>query len=250
MKSQEDVLTKLEEKVQKSGDATAELGSHLQSLINSLKCKSKVQDMFEEALKLPNTSVSEHSARPSTGRVMDSAIQTSPGLEQSAYNILQDNKLKGTQLTCASYNLEQNLVEVPPQDHFRIIGKKKFKQSGYSRRKKRPLVFSQRRKGAVSDENSQPLVNRNKQQTPLCERCDLNAVTNQGLNPDCMKRETKSSATAGCLITPVSWSQDSSSSVCLSGIDPILEKLSAESNAGTLVKPEGLWQLFDSDFDF
>lgn len=196
--------------------------------------------MLEEALKLLGTLVSEHLAKPSPERGTDSAIQTSPGLEKPLSNILQDNKLEGTQLTCMSNKLEHHQAEVPPQDPSCITGKRKFTLRGHKRCKKRPLVLSQRSKPAVMDENSQPLVNRNKQQnvsTPLCERRGLNTVTGQGsLIP--LKRETRSIA-AGCVINPLScWSQDSNSSAC-----------SAESKTRSPAKPEGLWQLFDMDCD-
>lgn len=207
--------------------------------------------MLEEALKLLSTLVSERSDKPSPERGTDSAIQTSPGLEKSISNILQDNKLEGTQLTCVSNKLEHNQAEVLPQDPSCIMGKRKFTLRGHKRRKKRPLVLSQRSKPAVTDENNQPLVNCNKQQsvsTPLCERRGLNTVTSQdGLVP--LNREARSLA-AGCLITPLScWSQDSNSSACFAGIEPILEKLSAESKTGSPVKPKGFWQLFDMDCD-
>ncbi|XP_044031475.1 interactor of HORMAD1 protein 1 isoform X2 [Siniperca chuatsi] len=258
--SQKEMMTELEERVQKSGDTTAELGSNLQSIKSSLECLREEQErernMLEEALKLLSTLVSEHSAKPSSERVMDGAVQTSPGLEKPFSNILQDNKLEGTQLTCMSTNLEHNQTEVPPQVPSYIVGKMKFTPRGHRKRKKRPLVLSHRSKRSVTDENSQPLMNCNKQPNvsmPLCECRDMNPVTCQdSLNPDCLiplNRETRSIA-AGCFITPLScWSQDSNSSVCLAGIEPILEKLSAETKTGTPAKPKGLWQLFDMDCD-
>lgn len=211
--------------------------------------------MLEEALKLLSTLVSEHSAKQSPERVTGSAIQTSPGLEQPlSSDILQDNKLEGTPFTHKSYNLEHNQA-VHPQGPSSIIGKKKFPLRGHRMRKKRPLVVSQRRKR--TSENSQPLVNCDKYHrgtTPLCERRDPNTVASQdGLNPDGLmqpNREMRSIA-KGCFITPLScWSQDSNSSACLTGVESVLEKLSAESRTATPVKREGLWQLFDMDCDF
>lgn len=223
-----------------SGDSTTEIGSSVQSLKTSLEGLREEQERersaLEEALKLLNALVSEHPAKPSPGKVMDSASQTSPG---------QDNKLESTQFTSTSCNLECNQVEILPQDPSCIIGKRKSTSRGIRRRRKRPLVLSQRRKRTVSDENSQPVMNCNKQQN------DLNMVTSQdSLKPDSLmplNKETRSSDAAGCFITPLScWSQDSNSSACLTGIEPILEKLSAESKAGT---PESFWQLFDMDCD-
>lgn len=209
--------------------------------------------MLEEALKLLSTLVSEHSAKPrppTPERLIDSAIQTSPGLE----NILQENKLEDTQLTCMSNNREHSQAEAFPQDPSCIIGKRKFTLRGHKRRTKRPLVLSQRSKRTVTDENSQPLMTCNNQQnvsSPLCERRDLNTVSSQvGLNPDSLQNRETRSIGAGCFITPLScWSQDSNSSVCLAGMEPMLERLSAESKTRRPVKPEGFWQLFDMDCD-
>lgn len=235
-----------------NGETTAELGSNLQSIKNSLEClredQKRERNLVEEALKLLNTLVNEHSAKPTSERVMDIAIQTSPGLEQPFSNILPDNKLEDTQLTRVSQNLGHNQAEVPPQDPSHIIGKRKFTLRGH-RRKKRPLVLSQRSKHTVTDENCQSLMNCDKQQNVS----ELNTVPSQdSLSPDCLKRPNRErrSIAGGCFINPLScWSQDSNSSVCLPGIEPILEKLSAESRTGTPAKPEGLWQLFDMDSD-
>ncbi|KAF1391721.1 hypothetical protein PFLUV_G00045030 [Perca fluviatilis] len=247
--SQKEMMTELEERVQKSGDTTAELGSNMQSLKNSLECLREEQErernMLEETLKLLTTLVLKHSAKPSPERVTDTAIQTSPGLEQPFSNILQENKLESTQLSCNSYNHEHNPAKVLTQGSSYVAGKRKFTQRSNRRRKKRPLVLSQRNKHIVTNENSRPLVNCGKQQnvsTPLCERRDPNTVTSQN-------RDARSIA-EGCFITPLScWSQDSNSSVCLAGIEPVLEKLSAESETGTPMEPEGFWQLFDMDYN-
>ncbi|XP_047439790.1 interactor of HORMAD1 protein 1 [Mugil cephalus] len=254
LNSQKDVTTELEERVQKNGDTTAELGSHLQSLKNSLESLREEQErerhMLEEALKLLNTLVSEHSARPVTEGGVDSAIQTSPVPEPSVSDILQANQLEAT------HNLERNHVEVPPQGCSRVVGKKKNILRRYRMRRKRPLVLSRRSKCTVSDENTRPLVNCNKQlsvSVPLCEHRDVNTVASQGrLSPDGVvlrQRGHKSSEEAGCFINPLScWSQDSSSSMC-QAFEPILEKLSAESKTEMIVKPEGFWELFDMNFD-
>ncbi|XP_029287974.1 interactor of HORMAD1 protein 1 [Cottoperca gobio] len=161
--SQKEMMTELKERVQKSGDTTAELGSNLQSLKNSLACLREEQEtqrnMLEEALKLLSTLVSEPSAKPKPERVTDSAIQTSPGLEQPFSNILQENKLEGTRLTHKSYNLEHNQAEVSPWDASSIIAKRNVNLRGQRRLKKRPLVLSQRSKHTVTNENGQPLMN-------------------------------------------------------------------------------------------
>lgn len=244
----------------KGGETAAEHDSNLQSLKNTLESLREEQErgrnMLEEALKLLSTLVSEHSTKPSSERIMNSAIQTSPGLEQSLSNILDDVNLEGTQFASASQNLQHTQVEVQPQDPSCVIGKRKFTVRSRKRRKKRPLVLSHRRR-CISDENSQLFMNCNNEQlisTPSCDHYDLNAVTTQdNVNKDCLitlNRDMRSSEAAGCLITPLScWSQDSNSSASLAGIKPILEKLSAESTSGTPVKPENFWQLFDMDCD-
>ncbi|XP_054473674.1 interactor of HORMAD1 protein 1 [Anoplopoma fimbria] len=259
--SQKDMITELEETAQKRGDTTAELGSTLQSLTNSMESLREEQErernVLEEALKLLSALVSEHSATRSPEGVTDNAVQTSPELEQLFSTILQDNKLEGTQVTRKSYSTQHNEAEVPPQHPSYIIGKRKFTSRGHKKRKKRPLVLSQRSKCTVTNENRDPLMNCDKQEnvsTPLYERRDANMLTSQeSLNPDCLnmpKREMRSIA-EGSFITPLScWSQDSNSSACLVGIEPISEKISSESKRRTPVKPEGLWQLFDKDGDF
>ncbi|KAK5912535.1 hypothetical protein CesoFtcFv8_002396 [Champsocephalus esox] len=254
--SQKVLMAELKDKMQKTGDTTVAFGSNLQGLKDDLGCLREEQErernMLEEALKLLSTLVSEHSAKASSERVTDSANQTSPELEQSFSNILQENKLEGTQLICKSYNRECNQVQVPPKGP--IIGKMKVPQRGQRRYRKRPLVLSQRSKGTVTNENSQPLMNCDKGQhvtTPRCERRDPNMVPRRDhlvVERRILPTRKVRSIAKGCYITPLScWSQDSNSSVCVEGIEPILAKPSAESKAVTPVRPEGLWQLFDID---
>lgn len=199
--------------------------------------------MLEEALKLLSSL-----SKPRSEGVMDNAMQTSPAPEESVSSILHNSKLEGTQVTCASCNPEQHQVEVPRHNRSHLAGKQKITLRR-RRPKKRPLVLSQRSKGAVSDENRQPLVN--KQQKP--ESCDMSTVSSKdSVSPGSLmplNKERRSSETEGYFITPLSfWSQDSDSSVCLTEIDPILEKLSAEQDSP--VQPGSLWQLFDSELDF
>ncbi|XP_067359309.1 uncharacterized protein [Channa argus] len=253
------MMTELEERVKKVGETTAELGSNLQSVKPSLESLREEQErernMLNEALKLLSTLISEHLDKPRNERLMESAIQTSPGLEESLSTILQDNKLEDTQLASASNNVEHSQVQVPPMDLNCVIGKKRKRTLRSHRgRKKRPLVLSQKRR-RVSEENSQPIMtcnNRQNNSEPLCECSDLNMLPSRDiLSPDCLitlNREVRSSEVAGCLITPFTcWSQDSNSSACLAGIKPILERLSAEPVTGTPVKHENFWQLFDMD---
>ncbi|KAI3370039.1 hypothetical protein L3Q82_024837, partial [Scortum barcoo] len=250
--SQREMMAALEEKLQKNGEIEAELASSQQILKTSLEClreeQQRERNMLEEALKLLGTLVSEHSCKLRPERVTDSAIQTSPEkVEKPLSDMLQDNKLDGTQLTCIS----NEQAEVPPQGPSCIMGKRKCTLRGQRRRRKRPLVISQRSKPATMDENSEPLTTCHKQKNvsaPLCERHGLNAVTGRdGTVP--LGRETRSIA-AGRVITPLScWSQDSNSSACLAGAEPIFEKLSAKSKTRSPAKPKGFWQLFEIDCD-
>ncbi|XP_074523292.1 interactor of HORMAD1 protein 1 [Halichoeres trimaculatus] len=251
--SQNKATAELERWLLKSGESTAELGSNLQILKKSLQGLREEQgregNLLQEALNLLSTLVSEHSAKPSPKGGVDSAIQTSPGLEQQISNCLQDNMLEDTQRSCVTNNSHHSQVEVLPQDPSPIIGKRKYSLKSRKRGKKRPLVLSKRSKPAFTDENRQPLINFNKEQNvslPPCEHNEMNTVNNQDrccLKP--LNRKTGSKA-GGCVINPLScWSQDSSGSECLAGIKPCLEKLSPESKIATPVKAGGLWQLFD-----
>lgn len=204
--------------------------------------------MLEQILKLLYSLVSKYSAKPSSEPVMDSAIQTSPVLEQSVSNKLQDKQLEDSQLTRASLHLEEHQVETPPQVHKHLCRKRR----GHYR-KKRHTGPPKQNKRSLSDENSQPVKKCIKSKTvskPLHERHDQNIPASQDTlssdNQVPVNRERKASGAAGCFIDPLScWSQDSSSS---DFIEPILEKLTAESKVVTPEKIEYLWQFFDSDF--
>ncbi|XP_029358221.1 interactor of HORMAD1 protein 1 [Echeneis naucrates] len=258
LNSHKDVMTKLEETVKKSGDTIAELGSNWQSLKSSLESlkeeQQREQNILAEMLKLLTSLVSQISAKPSS---MDSATQRTPGLDQSLSNILQGNKLEDKQHQSTSNNSEDKQGELPPQDPSSSNVKKKSTLRGYRKRKKRPSVLSQRSKRVIQDENSQPLINGNKQlndSVPRCEHHDLNVVTSRDdLNPECpiaLNRGKKSSEALGHIMTPLGcWSQDSNSSSCLTGIDSILDKMVAESKTRTPLKTGSLWQLFDMSYD-
>lgn len=185
----------------------------------------------------------------------DSAIQTSPQQEQSAHNTLQKSQADGAQLPSAPYNL--NHQEGTSLQHYRpVFGKRRLNQK-VRRFKKRALLPSHRSKRSVSDENIEPLNPGKKSQTAsesLRQHRDQNTLGDQqSLSPGALtpvKRGSRSDGAPGWLIKPLSiWSQDSNSPECLA-IEPILEKLSAESKMGTPVKHGDLWQLFESDFEF
>ncbi|KAM3621717.1 uncharacterized protein V6R79_015028 [Siganus canaliculatus] len=234
LNSQKEMMTELESRIQKSGEAATELDSHLESLRNSLESlkeeKESERNMADKVLKLLSTFVSEHSVKPSHEGVMD-----------------HTSKLGGSQAD-ESQNLQNNQVEVPYQGPSFISRKRKPTLRCRKRHKKRPLVLSQRSRHPVLDENRKPVMISRKQQNvskPLCERQNL---SQSSLSSDCPAAPSGRvrSIAAGCFITPLScWSQDSSSPLCLPGMEPILDKLSTESRTGTPVKDQSLWQLFD-----
>lgn len=217
--------------------------------------------MLEEALRLLNSLVSKHSAKPITKLVMDSAIQTSPKLEQSVSNSLQDSQLEDSQLPSASLTLEECQVRTSLQVHRPIFGKRRC--CSHTRR---PLVLPKKSRHTGSKENNHTVkksIKSKKAPKPLQEHCEQNIVIQDihcsenlvpvnkgsGLQPEQPKQQPAEAA--GCFITPLSgWSQDSNSSDCLNIIEPILEKLSAESKAASPAKDRGFWQLFDSDVEF
>ncbi|KAG7244621.1 hypothetical protein INR49_029640, partial [Caranx melampygus] len=201
------------ETLNNSGDTTAELASNLQSFKSNLESvreeQEREQQVLEEVLRLLSTLVSEHSAKASPQRLMDSAIQTSP-VEQSSSDILQDNKLEGN--LCTSCYCEPRQVKVPPQERSCSTRKRKLTHSlrGYRRCRRSPLVLSQRKGRNVPDENSQPLLNCNKQtfvsnvSAPRCEGSDPNSVTSRdSLNPEGIGVQGELSTREGRAIPPV-----------------------------------------------
>lgn len=224
--SQSEAMTGLVDRMEKTGCTTTELGSSVLSLKNSVECLKKdhesERDMLEEALKLLSALVSKDSAKPSPVTVMDSIIQTSPSLTQSFCKSLQENTLESSQPSgiCKA---------VPHQDTTCFIGKRKRSKFFSARRKKRPLVIPQKSKQAISEEKRPSPINCIKK--PLSERNNL--------------KENRSPEASRCFYTPLScWSQDSNSSACLNGIEPILDTTEPS------VKPGGLWQLFELGCEF
>lgn len=206
--------------------------------------------MLEEALRQLSTSVNEHLAKPLTKRVMDVAIQTSPDQEHMVSRILCHNKREVTKLKCVLNSRGQSRSKVLPKDPQPTVRKSKDppRSQTYTRK---PLPLSRRNKRIVRDENCRPGRNYNKQQRLLSGQ----KVNNQdGVSPHYIKHQTTDKFKArSCLITPVTWwSQDSSSSLCVQKIEPIIEKLSAASRPGTPGSTGGPWQWFDmnSDSDF
>ncbi|XP_034023468.1 interactor of HORMAD1 protein 1 [Thalassophryne amazonica] len=245
--SQKGLMTHLEERVDKTGDITAELGSNINSLKNSMVTLREEQEreknMLEEVLNLLSALVSKHSVKPEHVTLMDCAIQTSPGMAKPFSCIQQDSKPEASLLPSTSDTQVQNQVTISPQDPCSLKGKRKRNLRRPRSRTKRPLALSQPRKGSgmVSDENC---IKQQNVSTLLWEHCDENRVNiRSSLKPE-VNNDRKA---AGCLLTPLSyWSQDSNSSVGISAIEPILEKLSAEckSENPTPQKLGGLWSLF------
>ncbi|XP_033822648.2 interactor of HORMAD1 protein 1 [Periophthalmus magnuspinnatus] len=212
--SQKETVTGLEDKMEKT---TTNLSCSVLSLmtnVDGLKKDQKTErDMLEEALKLLSALLSKNSPKRSQVTVMDSFIQTSPSLTHALPGSLQENQLERTQPDAFGK------ADAPKENRV-CVGKRKPKRLSV-RRKKRPLVMAQNHKPAVPLENSPSLLNGNKLSLSECHN----------------KNGSKS------FITPMScWSQDSNSSACLNGIDPILDR--AEASA----QPGGLWQLFELDF--
>ncbi|KAK7916608.1 hypothetical protein WMY93_012369 [Mugilogobius chulae] len=202
--SQKETVTGLESRMEK---VTTDLGSSVLSLMSNVDSLKKDQqterDMLEEAIKLLTALVSKDSPKRSPVTVMDSFIQTSPSLTHSLSGSLQEHQPESA--------AKENRVSV---------GKRKPKRLSV-RRKKRPLVMAQNRKPVILQKNSPSLL--------LCHKLPLSECHN--------KIECKS------FITPLScWSQDSNSSACLNGIDPIPDI------AETSAQPGGLWKLFELDF--
>nr|XP_061788347.1 interactor of HORMAD1 protein 1 isoform X1 [Nerophis lumbriciformis]XP_061788348.1 interactor of HORMAD1 protein 1 isoform X1 [Nerophis lumbriciformis] len=235
--SQKEMMTELGERVQKNEVASIERGSNMQSDVEHLRKESEKasvnhESMLEEALRLLNALVSEHSAKLCPGKVTDTAMQTSPGQDE------------GVQLTPNSLPLHN---QVPAVD----LGIRKSRSRVFRRHKKRPLVLPQKSNLTVSDENIQPLTNCRKQQNPskpLCDSSVVNEVSSGSLfQPNTGARSTEA---ARCFITPLScWSQESTSSDSVEVVNPILKKVITESNAGTAMTTDALWQLFDMGYD-
>lgn len=223
----------------KSADTTAELGSSLQSLKTSTESlreeQKREQNMLEEAIKLLNNLVSEQASRVSPPRVTDSTTQTSPVLGQSINSVIQKKQVNVPQeLSCSFRN-------------------RKKTQRGQKRLRKKPVALPHSSKFTVPDENSTSFSISYSEQNisaPVCEHSDGKTGTSQESIDQSVFFREKGNKTTGCFFNPVScWSQDSNSSVMLASVESMLDKLSAEFKSETTVKPQGLWQLFDKNFD-
>ncbi|XP_077385733.1 interactor of HORMAD1 protein 1 [Festucalex cinctus] len=224
--SQKEMMTELEQRVQKNGDSNMELAANMHSDVESLrqeqnKASLKQQSMLEEALQLLNALVSEHSGKLCPVKVTDKAMQTSPG---------QD---KGVQTAHDSPNSPVSALDCP-------VRMRKKKPS------RRPLV-RQRSKHTVANENSQPRVDSSKQPNvsrSLGDRPGPSKPSSRG--PEILLQlnaKSRASNAAGGFITPLSfWSQESNGPERAQNTDPNSEIVLIESSP-----PDALWQLFEMD---
>uniref|UniRef100_A0A3Q2TDV9 Coiled-coil domain containing 36 n=1 Tax=Fundulus heteroclitus TaxID=8078 RepID=A0A3Q2TDV9_FUNHE len=256
LSSQKEVMTELEDKLQKNEDSTAGLETQLKNLSKSLEClreeQEREQRMLEEALTVLSSLIPKPSDKPSPKATTDSAVQTSPERHQSVPYILENSQTDCTQLPQEPYDLKCQ-AGTSLQLHSRFHGKRRLKPNS-QRRKKRPLVVSQRRNQSVPDENVKPKKPQITSGSFHAECGRSTLADQQNLHAGSLtpaKRGSRSGGGAGRFITPLScWSQDSNSSECLAALDPILEKLSAESKSGAPEEHPGFWELFDSDLGF
>ena len=189
---------------------------------------------LEEAVQLLSTLVSSHSARARCGGVADSAVQTSPGPGQPAHRVQPDSPPRGTgppqPSDASSWNPRSTArPRNPPRRALR-------------RTRRRRLGIPKRRKSATWDENSQPPVNSVKKEEPLSP---LKEICREAATARCKGGPVfgwRSSKGLKAPVAPFSpWSEDSSSSVCLAGIEPVLEPAEPKEE----MREKGLWQLFD-----
>ncbi|XP_015253956.1 PREDICTED: uncharacterized protein LOC107100103 isoform X1 [Cyprinodon variegatus] len=241
LSSQMGVMKELEDKLQKNGEATAQLEAQLKSLKNSL----------ESLGELLNTLVSKSSAKPSVA--IDSAAQTSPVLEPSMHDNLLNSQTKVTEAPKAPNNLNCQ-AETSSKDY--SIGWKRLSRRS-QKRKKRPLVLSRRGNQSVPDENTQPVNQGKKQQKisgSLLQPRDQNIqAIEQNLSSGSstsVKRGSTSNTGAGYFVNMLSsWSQDSNISEWSAATESILQRLSGYSKMSPVEQGE-IWQLFEPDVDF
>ena len=205
---------------------------------------------LEEAVQLLSTLVSNHSARKSCGGVADSAIQTSPGLGQPSLKVQPDSLPEGTGPLCCQPESTQP-SDVSSWNPRSTAGPRKPPRRAPRRR---PLGIPKGRKRTIWDENSQPPVNSIKEETlsPLKKICKEAATARcQGVPVFHPNGGGRSNKGLKAFVAPFSpCSEDSSSSVCVAGIEITLKP--AEPEGEMPEKGRGLWQLFDmhceSDF--
>lgn len=235
--------------------ATTELGSDVHGLEKSLEAlrqeHKRGTKQLGEAMQLLSTLVSNYSTRSSCGGVIDSAIQTSPGLLQQ-FKLQSNSQTEGkvapfcqpecTQLSDVS-SWQPRVSSVPENS--------KHSQRGHRRTKKRPLLLPKRRNNTIWDENSQPLIKGIKKDvsSPVKEICNAAATAwRKGISVIHDNGGCRSNEGLKAFVSPFCpWSQDSNSFVCVAGIEPTIEP--AEPKGELPEKARGLWQLFDINCD-
>ncbi|CAL8340607.1 unnamed protein product [Lota lota] len=248
--SQKQMLTNIKDKLLETGSATTELGSYVHGLVKSLEALKqdhvRGKQHLEEAVQLLSTLVSNHSSGNSCGRVVDSAIQTSPGLGQPSFKVEPDSQPEGEGPPCCQpeSTLQSDVSSWKPQS---TAEQRKPSQRGARRTRRRPLVIPKGRKSTVWDENSQPLVNSIKKDvsSPLKEICkEATTACCKGVSVIHHNGDRRSNKGLKGFVAPFSpWSEDSSSSVCVVGVETTVQP--AEPRREIPEKARGLWQLFD-----
>ncbi|XP_077459521.1 interactor of HORMAD1 protein 1 isoform X1 [Stigmatopora argus] len=219
---QKQTMTELGERVKKNEDNGLELVTNMQSHVECLRLEQekahlKQASMIEEALQLLNALVSEQSGKLKPINVCDKAMQTSPG---------QDKQTQTGQSSSAAG------VDISTLD-WAVTVRKKKPTSIYRRR---PLI-RQRSKTTVIDENSPPMKICRRQQNISRPHRD------RDFPESLLQQSPKATSNPGCIITPLSfWSQESSSPESTKKGQPITDILLTSSSPR-----DGLWQLFNTD---
>ncbi|XP_077459524.1 interactor of HORMAD1 protein 1 isoform X2 [Stigmatopora argus] len=212
----------IRETLTKNEDNGLELVTNMQSHVECLRLEQekahlKQASMIEEALQLLNALVSEQSGKLKPINVCDKAMQTSPG---------QDKQTQTGQSSSAAG------VDISTLD-WAVTVRKKKPTSIYRRR---PLI-RQRSKTTVIDENSPPMKICRRQQNISRPHRD------RDFPESLLQQSPKATSNPGCIITPLSfWSQESSSPESTKKGQPITDILLTSSSPR-----DGLWQLFNTD---
>ncbi|XP_010879367.2 interactor of HORMAD1 protein 1 isoform X1 [Esox lucius] len=281
LSTQNQMLKEMDDRAAKTGVATTALSSHMQGLLQNLEFlrheQSQVQRMLGEVLGLTGTLVSE--LHPVPVGVMDSMVQTSPGMMERFSQVDEENRhledvglcvamavtapqkalcgVKETggeaaeQLPSADGGLSKTCNQGRAMRRCTLRGHRPLKQPFRSRR--RALVPPQRCgvKARGQCMNQQPIKQQQKQDNRSTgkEQHDPNWVHMDSVTePQKQQRET-----VGYRHPFRMWSQECNQSVCVATGDPgpawderppepRVEVLSSE-------RKRGFWHLFDINCD-
>lgn len=202
-------------------------------------------------MQLLSTLVANHSTRNSCGGVVDSAIQTSPGLVRPFVKVQPDSQLEGHVPPCCQPQCtQQSDVSSWHPRGSSIAENSKSSQRGHRRTRRRPLLIPKRRKSTICAENSQLLIEAIKKDvsSPLKEICNEAAAAHRKGVSVIHRNGARRANGRKALVSPFSpWSQDSNSSVCVAGTEPTIEPPQPKREIPE--KARGLWQLFDMHCD-